>query len=262
MATTPFPDTAREPRIALGVVLERTRPGLATIADVAAGLNVLTALIGDEDDAPPLDVPDAHVSPIWALAVVEHEGAPLIISADDDGALRSWRPDGSPGELQVLDAHTAAIRALAVGEHEGAPLIISAGADGALRSWRLTGALAALERSTASAIEVRELSLDSLQIVVQLPADVLAAIGVAATGITVAKLTTILEAIKRVAGFPAELRLQHTQKQAEQLRAQADVLEAQDQLAEARARYRRRQLQAAGWQVERVVITDDEDDVL
>ena len=72
------------------------------------------------------------------LAVVEHDGVPLIITGDD-GALRSWRPDGTLGEFAVDDAHLGATRALAVVEHDGAPLIVTAGRDGALRRWRLDG---------------------------------------------------------------------------------------------------------------------------
>jgi len=47
MATTGA-DTEREPRIALGVELARTRPRLASIADIAIALDVLTGLITDE----------------------------------------------------------------------------------------------------------------------------------------------------------------------------------------------------------------------
>jgi len=260
----------------------------------------------------PLQVSEAHANPIRALAVVEDHGAPLIISAGSgsptvsrgSGVLRSWRLDGTPGPLQVSHAHRGSIEALAVVENRGAPLIISAGYDQALRSWRLDGTpgplqlsdthvrskalavvedrrgapliigagggglgswrvgmtpLAALEGSTARELEVRELSLGSLEIVVQLPADVLTMVGVTAAGVTVIKLAKILDAIKRIAGFPAELRLQHTQQQAEQLRAQADLLEADNQLAGAHARHRRRKLQAAGWDIDAVVVTDEDD---
>jgi len=127
MATTTVPRTKRAPRIAVGFALQRARRDPASIADVAAALNVLAAVIGDEDDVPPLDVADAQVGEIVALAVVEHEGAPLIVSGGGSGSLRSWRLDGTPGELQVSDAHTSGILALVVVEHEGAPLIISAG---------------------------------------------------------------------------------------------------------------------------------------
>lgn len=63
------------------------------------------------------------------MTLVEHEGAPLVISAGDDGALHRWRLDGTPGELQVREARNA-IWMLAVVEC-GEPLII--------RSWRLDG---------------------------------------------------------------------------------------------------------------------------
>jgi hypothetical protein len=211
-----------------------------------------------------LQVPDAHAAPILALAVVEDLVGPLIISAGIDEALRSWRVDGAPGPLQVND--TGTISALAVIEYEG-PLIISAGLDGALRRDRTgrarrSSSLAALERSTARAVEVRKLSLGSLEIVVQLPADVLTTAGAAATGVAVMKLSKMLDAIKRVAGFRAEVRLSRTQLEAAQLRAEADVLEAQDRVSETRAHHRIHQLTAAGWEIEQAVLTDDEDDVL
>jgi hypothetical protein len=443
MAPKTAQSTEREPRIALGVALRRVRPGLASIADVAAALSVVTALIGDQDDLPPLDVVDALNSPIFALAVIELDGAPLVISGGETGALRSWRLDGTPGKLQVTGAHLGEILALAVAqqdgaqvvisggsdralrswrpdgtpgelqisnagsrgatsalvivEHDGAPLVISGGGwdgtlrswrldgtpgefqisdargtiralavvrhgaaplvigggwalrswrldgapgelqisgahlggvgalavvrhdgaplvisggseDGALRSWRLDGtpgdlqaddahvggtialavvrhdgapllvsadgygtlrswslasSLTALERPTARALEVRELSLGSLELVVLLPPGVLTAAGVAAagsaTGVAVMKLSKLLDAIKRVAGFPAELRIQARKLQTEALIAEAELLDAADQLAEARARQRRRQLDDAGWEVERIVVTDDAD---
>jgi hypothetical protein len=76
------------------------------------------------------------------------------------------------------------------------------------------------------------------------------------------KLARVLDAIKRLAGFPAELRLQRTQQQAEQLQAQAALLEAGDELAEAHARHRARQLNAAGWNSSASSSQTTEDDVL
>jgi hypothetical protein len=70
-------------------------------------------------------------------------------------------------------------------------------------------------------VEVRELSLGSLEVVLQLPVEVLAAAGTSMAGVTVMKISKILDAIKRVAGFPAELRLQRTQHQVEALRTEA-----------------------------------------
>jgi WD40 repeat protein len=84
-------------------------------------------------------IPDAHTDSIQALAVVDGDDGPLIISAGFDGALRSWRPDGQPGPVAVPDAHTDRIRALALVDGDQGPLIVSAGFDRALRSWRLDG---------------------------------------------------------------------------------------------------------------------------
>jgi hypothetical protein len=211
-----------------------------------------------------LQVSDVHVVGIHALAVAEHDGAPLIISGGLDGALRSWRLDGTPGELQVSDAHLVGILALAVIQDGHAPLVVSADGDGRLRSWSLASPLVALERATARAVEVRELSLSSLDLVVLLPPDVLttAAATVAGAGVAVMKLSKILDAIKRVAGFTAELRIQRREQEIEELIAEAELLEAADRLTEARARHRRRQLEGAGWEFESVIVTDDDDDAL
>lgn len=60
--------------------------GLASIADVAAALNVLTALISDEDQNAAFDIADVHHGAIRALAIVEHDGGTLIVTGGDDGA--------------------------------------------------------------------------------------------------------------------------------------------------------------------------------
>lgn len=174
-------------------------------------------------------------SPTSTVTLVEDAGAPLIITGAQDGDLCSWRLNGTPGPLRVPDAHPGGIIALAVVEDAGAPLIVSGGQDGALRSWRVGPALVALERSTAREVEVREVLLGSLDIVLQLPVDVLATAGVA--GLSVIKVDKILDAIKRVAGFPAEVRLHRTQleAEAEQVRAHAEARKEEDRLAEARA---------------------------
>lgn len=196
------------------------------------------------------------------LANVQRTGAPLIISGAYGGALRSFNLDGTPGPLQELNGHVGWIMAMAIVYNSGAPLVVAGGKDGALRSWPVGNTLAALEGSAAREVEVRELSLGSLEVVLQLPVGVLAAASVTAAGVTVMKLTTILHAIKRLAGFPADLRLQRTQLEVEQLRAEAERLDQTDGLAEARARHRRRQLEAAGWELDSVVVTDEDDAVI
>ncbi len=119
-------------------------------------------------------IPGAHSDWIGALAVLEHDGAPLVISAGDDGALRSWRLDGSEGPLRSDDAHSSPIRALAVLEHDGAPLVISAGDDGALRSWRLDGSEGPLRSDDAHSGPIRALAVlehDGAPLVISAGAD-------------------------------------------------------------------------------------------
>lgn len=210
----------------------------------------------------PLQVFYASPDEMRALIVVEHDGSPLIVCDGIDGALLSFDLDGTPGPLHEQGAHPGGIRALVVVERDGVPLIISGGRDGALRSWWVTYVLTALDSGTAREVEVRRLSLGSLEVVLQLPADMLAVVGAATAGVTLMKLAKLLDAIKRVAGFAAELRLQSMEDKVEELAAQAELLDAQDHLAEVHARHRRRKLEAAGWQVERVMVTDHDEDVL
>jgi hypothetical protein len=137
--------TDREPRLALTLALECTVAGLPSVAELASLTGVVTTVFELADrwcaarrGTHSVDRRAPHRAAIVVLAVVEHDGVPLIITGDD-GALRSWRPDGTLGEFAVDDAHLGATWALAVVEHDGAPLIVTAGRDGALRRWRLDG---------------------------------------------------------------------------------------------------------------------------
>ena len=220
-----------------------------------------------DGSAGPLHVDDAHPDPIAALAVVAHGREPVVISADYRGTLRSWRLDGRAGPLHVDDVQHDGLAALAVAEYGRAPLLISADGNGALRSWRVTStSLAGLASEAAHEIEVRELSLGSLEIVVLLPPDVLTTIGVTASSVAVAgvvsKLDAILDRIKRLAGFAAEVRLERTRQGTEQLTAEAEQLEAAERLADVKARQSRRQLHAGGWEVERAIVAEDGEQLL
>src|SRR5450631_1191288 len=142
MATTTGIGADREPRIALGVELEHTRPGSASVADIAIALDVLTAIVTDHPgETGPLDVDDTDIW-IKALVVFEYDGAPLIVGGGGGGGggrLRSWRVDGTPGPLSVDDTNMPKIEALVVFEYDGAPLIVSGGGGRRLRSWRVDG---------------------------------------------------------------------------------------------------------------------------
>jgi hypothetical protein len=108
MATTTTPGTAHEPRIALGVALRGTRPGLATIVAVAANPQRPDRADRRRGRLPPPYVPDAHLGPIRALAVVEHAGEPLVISTGSDRALRNWRLNGwLPGAAELCLGRSA-----------------------------------------------------------------------------------------------------------------------------------------------------------
>jgi len=78
--------TGREPRLALGLTLEPTVAGSPSVASLI-GVVTMVFELADPDGAlraavrSPFAVEAAHNAPILALAVVEHAGAPLIISA-------------------------------------------------------------------------------------------------------------------------------------------------------------------------------------
>ena len=82
---------------------------------------------------------DGHIGAVRAIAITRDRGEPLIVTAGDDRALRSWRLDGRVGPLVREDAHTAWIRALLIVDTDPRPLVVSAGDDGALRSWTIDG---------------------------------------------------------------------------------------------------------------------------
>lgn len=101
----------------------------------------------------------AGAGPIEALAIVGHEGSPLVIGAGGDRAIRSWRLDGTPGPLTREGAHGNWIGALAVVEHEGSSLVISGSVDRAIKSWHLDGTKGPLTRDDAHSGGIRALAI-------------------------------------------------------------------------------------------------------
>jgi WD40 repeat protein len=100
--------------------------------------------------------PDAaHGYRLMAIAVTEHDGRPLVVSAgsDDVGShvtIGSWRLDGSPGPLDRVFRPSwmqdcRRIAELSIVEHDGEPLVIGCG-DAGLQSWRLDGRPGPLSR--------------------------------------------------------------------------------------------------------------------
>lgn len=132
--------TEREPRLVLGVTLERTAAGLPTIADVASAIGAIASLfVAAAPSVASLDVPCTGQGPISVLLAVEQEGESLIISGGEDGTLRSWRLDGQAGPVDIADPEHEPVSALLAVEYEGEPLVISGGEGGTIRSWRLDG---------------------------------------------------------------------------------------------------------------------------
>jgi WD40 repeat protein len=77
-----------------------------------------------------------------ALAAVESQGAPLMISGQIDGTIRSWDlGKGHSERLQPdrLYAVPGGLAALTTANYYGDPLIISASLDGVIRNWHLDG---------------------------------------------------------------------------------------------------------------------------
>jgi len=203
----------------------------------------------------PLTVNDAHqrrIGAAVALAVVEHDGAPLIITAGDDGSVRSWRLDGSPGEFAVDNAHPSGIVALAVVEHDGAPLIITAGDDRELRSWRVgPGAWMRLGGPLAAQLEVRRLSLGSLELEVLVPA----------VSAVPAALGFVLYAFKRLWTFRVELRIHTLQMRARLREAERELERLEDTGEVDDVVEAARDAVIRAWNVIDATLSDDEDQV-
>jgi len=136
-ATASSGETGREPRLALGVTLERILPGLPSVDELASVVGVLIEILAIASPASgPFDV---RLECAQRTVLVAHEDHSLVVSGGVDGTIQSWWLDGQPGPLNVPEAHEDAVWALAVVEHEGQPMIVTSSADGALRSWRLDG---------------------------------------------------------------------------------------------------------------------------
>jgi WD40 repeat protein len=78
-----------------------------------------------------------HDGGVYAVAVSELDGRPVIVSGGRDGTVRVWElADGSPlGD--PLTGHDGVVHAVAVGELDGRPVIVSGGEDGTVRVWEL-----------------------------------------------------------------------------------------------------------------------------
>jgi len=100
-------------------------------------------------------------------------------------------------------------------EHAGAPLIISAAVNGALRSWRVgPDAWTRLGGPLAAQLEVRRLSLVSLELEVLVPTAVSA---------VPAALGFVRYAFRKLWTFPIQLKIDTAKKRAELIEAEREL---------------------------------------
>jgi WD40 repeat protein len=142
--------TSSDPWLALSLRARRASGDAPTVGDIASLIGGLTRIFEiAARQSGPLQVDRAHDGNVLALCVAECEGGPLVITGGDDGAVRSWRLDGSPGPLQAPDAHVGAVTSLVTVEDSGGCTVVTGGADGALRSWHLDGSPGPLQAPDA-----------------------------------------------------------------------------------------------------------------
>ena len=78
-----------------------------------------------------------HDGAVYAVAVGERHGRPVIVSGGGDGTVRVWDLDSGEPVLGPLTGHDGAVTAVAVGERHGRPVIVSGGDDRTVRVWDL-----------------------------------------------------------------------------------------------------------------------------
>ncbi|MEV5411487.1 serine/threonine-protein kinase [Thermopolyspora sp. NPDC052614] len=77
-----------------------------------------------------------HAADVYALAVIELNGRPAVVSGDVRGQLRFWDPrTGKDVGKRPENAHSAAVFGLAAGTVDGKPVALSAAADDVVRVW-------------------------------------------------------------------------------------------------------------------------------
>jgi hypothetical protein len=182
--------------------------------------------------AGPFAVDEAHGRGVLALATVTRDGETLVVSGGHDGDVKSWRLDGSPGIFQLPRLHSRVISLLAL-EHTG-PVLIVGGEEGTIRSWRPHGIAlvrgpgwAEMDVPTANDVQLRRMSLASpLELELHLRELIIA---------TPLAFGFLLYAIKRLAGFPLEVRL-HRAELRVQLEAAARVCKQMEEAGDAAER--------------------------
>ena len=80
---------------------------------------------------------DRHDAPVIAVLTGEHQGRPVIISADRNGIVRVSDLETGQASLAPVAGHADGMNAVAAGERQGRPVVVSGGHDGTVRVWDL-----------------------------------------------------------------------------------------------------------------------------
>ena len=78
-----------------------------------------------------------HDGPVYAVAVGQRQGRPVIVSGGVDRVVRVWDLDSGELVLGPLTGHSGEVAAVAVGQRQGRPVIVSGGVDRVVRVWDL-----------------------------------------------------------------------------------------------------------------------------
>lgn len=150
--------TAREPRLALNITLKQTAPGTPSVAELASLLGAITRLfvLALDEDGRRSSEPPSLVRLTGGIAafeaIVEPDGTPLLFTAEEDAALRSWRLDGAPSGPEAR--HAGHVTALAAVNAREGTLIASGDREGRLRTWLPDGGSGPFERVYAHRFEI------------------------------------------------------------------------------------------------------------
>jgi hypothetical protein len=120
-----------DPRPPASAPLRQRPPRRVTMAGAA------TARVGPRGDLRLV----GHGSTVFAVAIAELDGVPVVVSGGRDSTLRVWELTTGAQVGPALVGHTGPVRALAVGQVNGRAVAVSGSDDQTVRTWDLaTGA--------------------------------------------------------------------------------------------------------------------------
>ena len=104
-----------------------------------------------------------HDGPVYAVAVGQRQGRPVIVSGGVDRVVRVWDLDSGELVLGPLTGHSGEVAAVAVGQRQGRPVIVSGGVDRVVRVWDLDSGELVLGPLTGHSGEVAAVAVGQRQ---------------------------------------------------------------------------------------------------